>query len=120
MDYFQCDRSHLKIGLLLDDTGFKSQVSRSLSFQVLGDASSTVESVGSFSTTSNFSNRRRTLGTMEEKEECDDTSTSSEEGQPVSKRARNFRPRISFYPRIRSLLENLGTKQSQHQCLSLL
>jgi Leucine Rich repeat len=102
------------------DAGTKAQLGRALSFQALGDASSTVESLGSFSTVSNYSNRRRTLGTMEEKVECDESSTSSEEGQPVSKRARNFRPRISFYPRIRSLLENLGTKQSQHQCLSLL
>jgi hypothetical protein len=55
---------------------------------------------------------------MEEKE--DDDSSSSGEMQPMTKRARNFRPRISFYPRIRAVVENMGSKQSQHQILSLL
>ena len=98
------------------DTSHTSQMGRVLSFQTLGDATS-IASGSSFSKNSNYS-RRRNLGTMEEKE--DDVSTSSEEVQPVTKRARNFRPRISFYPRIRAMVENLGNKQTQHQILSLL
>ena len=99
------------------DSSHQAGMGRALSFQTLGDAPATVASFGSFSTSSNFS-RRRSLYTMEEKQ--DDSSTSSEETQPVTKRARNFKPRISYYPRIRGLLENMGTKQSQHQILSLL
>ena len=98
------------------DSGRSAQMGRVMSFHMLGDASTSVTSGSSLSSI-NYG-RRRTLGTMEEKE--DDDSSSSGEMQPMTKRARNFRPRISFYPRIRAVVENMGTKQSQHQILSLL
>jgi hypothetical protein len=82
----------------------RSGLNRSkLSFQSLGDAAATSASLSSAS----IHSRRRSLTTMEGEE--DDSSSSS-----------NYRPRISYYPRIRELLENMGTKQSQHQILSLL
>jgi Ran GTPase-activating protein (RanGAP) involved in mRNA processing and transport len=95
----------------------RSGLNRSkLSFQSLGDAAATSASL---STASSHS-RRRTLTTMEGEEDDSSSSSDGEETQPATKRARNYRPRISYYPRIRELLENMGTKQSQHQILSLL
>lgn len=57
-----------------------------------------------------------------DEDDSDDFSTSSSEGeteQPASKRARNFKPRIAYYPRIREKLESVGLKPTQ-ETLSLL
>jgi hypothetical protein len=95
----------------------RSGLNRSkLSFQSLGDAAATSASLSSAS----IHSRRRSLTTMEGEEDDSSSSSDDEETQPATKRARNYRPRISYYPRIRELLENMGTKQSQHQILSLL
>lgn len=91
-------------------------MSRALSFQTLGDQAA-VSSTYSMST---VSTKRRSLGTMEEQDYADSTSSDEEQHQPATKRARNFKPRIAYYPRIREMLESMGTKQSQLQILGLL
>jgi Ran GTPase-activating protein (RanGAP) involved in mRNA processing and transport len=97
----------------------QSQINRNSSFQVLDDASNAVVSIGSVMTTTHL-RRRRSLSTMESKETDDSSTSSDDESEPTTKRARNFRPRISYYPRIRMLLESLGAKKSQSEILSLL
>ena len=83
------------------DATQRSELHRALSFQVLAESAS-------IDHTSTHS-RRRSLATMEggdydddDDDDDDDTSsTSSEEFEPASKRAKNFKPRIAYYPRIR-------------------
>lgn len=90
------------------DASKKSQLGRTVSFQMLGEAA----------VAAGVTNHKRQSWLMLEDEEKNDSS--SDEHGPASKRAKNFKPRIAYYPRIRQKLETLGTKPSQDQTLSLL
>lgn len=101
------------------DRHLRGSFSRAVSFQRLANAALASLANDSFNheEASNHT-RRRTLETMEGP--VDDDSTLPEEFQPACKRAKNFKPRIAYYPRIRQLLESVVDKQSPMQILSLL
>ena len=99
-----------------DVTNRSNDMSRSISFQTLNNT------VASAASPVSIHSRRRSLATMEgnddlgdnflenenldelfdsDEDDDDDYSTSSGEFQPANKRAKNFKPRIAYYPRIR-------------------
>jgi Ran GTPase-activating protein (RanGAP) involved in mRNA processing and transport len=100
-----------------DSSAEKSGLGRTVSFQMLGDATAASSAFASSLSTGSVYSRRRSFLTMEDDEDDEEVTSSSDE-EPAAKRARNNRPRISYYPRIRQLLE--GTKQTQKEILSLL
>mmetsp|Transcript_30277 Transcript_30277/g.46218 ORF Transcript_30277/g.46218 Transcript_30277/m.46218 type:complete len:923 (-) Transcript_30277:375-3143(-) len=101
------------------ETHLRGSFERAVSFQRLADATNT-SLTGTSLNGEEASNhtRRRTLETMEGA--VDDDSIIPEEFQPACKRAKNFIPRIAYYPRIRQVLESVVNKQSPIQILSLL
>jgi len=96
----------------------KSSFDRAISFQRLGDAKNPNSTSLPSQIMSSSCTRRRTLETMEKAAEKD--FTFWRETEPASKRAKNFKPRIAYYPRIRQLLEDMRNRQSQSQMLPLL
>jgi hypothetical protein len=78
-------------------------LSKGVSFQALGEA---VEKAAA---------EMDALGANKRRSESD----SMEEEEPCAKRAKNLKPRIAYYPRVREKLESLGAKPST-QTLSLL
>lgn len=102
------------------DASHRASLGRAVSFQLLEDA--VVANIARAPCLSS-SYRRRALEMMSgDEEDSDDFSTSSSESdevEPVSKRAKNFKPRIAYYPRIREKLESVGLKPTQ-ETLSLL
>jgi hypothetical protein len=84
----------------------RPSLDRNISFQMLGEA---VLSTGSSMNLDSMHSKRRSTH-----------SDNDEESIHASKRARNNKPRIAHYPRIREKLEGLGAKPSQEQILSLL
>ena len=109
-----------EISPLPADASHRASLGRAISFQLLDDA--LVANIArSPCLSSSF--RRRALEMMSgDEEDSDDFSTSSSESdevEPVSKRAKNFKPRIAYYPRIREKLESVGLKPTQ-ETLSLL
>jgi hypothetical protein len=100
-----------------------ASLGRAVSFQILGEAVAVNATRANFGTDLHSSFKRRPLEMMSgDEDDSDDFSTSSSESeteQPASKRARNFKPRIAYYPRIREKLESVGLKPTQ-ETLSLL
>jgi len=102
------------------DASHRASLGRAISFQMLGDAAA-VTALKSCDLSSSC--RRRVLdmvsGDDEDSDDFTESSSESNEIEPASKRARNFKPRIAYYPRIREKLESVGLKPTQ-ETLSLL
>eukprot|EP00540_Astrosyne_radiata_P013904 CAMPEP_0116825340 /NCGR_PEP_ID=MMETSP0418-20121206/1909_1 /TAXON_ID=1158023 /ORGANISM="Astrosyne radiata, Strain 13vi08-1A" /LENGTH=379 /DNA_ID=CAMNT_0004453833 /DNA_START=210 /DNA_END=1352 /DNA_ORIENTATION=- len=94
---------------------------RSVSFQFLSGSVHALASPTVSAEESGVGRRRSQRRSLEMMSgDSDDSTSESEEGQPAAKKAKNFKPRIAHYPRIRGVLETLGSKASQHQTLSIL
>ena len=80
-------------------------LTRKLSFRHLGDAEATTEMPGI--------NRRRSLEIMVD----GGGSGDNDDGAPATKRARSNKPRIEYYPRVKTALDTLRYQTNQNQVL---